>query len=339
MTTPSGHSRKKTCEKRIVSEYCRKSDAVISDMGQGCGCEHKHEHKHEHEREHEHELGGRNSESYGRLICDLCPRHCELEDGITGFCHARYASEGKIVCGNYGMITSLALDPIEKKPLYHFHPGSRILSAGSYGCNLRCPFCQNHEISMAGEKDAEASYIGPEKLVDMALELKGRGNIGIAYTYNEPLVGFEYVRDCSVLARESNLKNVLVTNGCFCEEPLREIFPLMDAVNIDLKGFSHSFYDKVGGDLETVKKAIKLSCEYCHVEVTTLVIPGENDSQDEIEAIASWLASISPDIPLHLSRFFPYYKMSDREATPVKKVYRLSDLARKHLRYVYEGNC
>jgi pyruvate formate lyase activating enzyme len=272
------------------------------------------------------------------LICPLCPRHCDLQPGQIGFCHARRNDGNAIVCINYGQITSLALDPIEKKPLARFHPGRKILSVGSFGCNLRCPFCQNSDISMADEL-CQTTYVSPEALVQEAMALKPQGNIGIAYTYNEPLVGYEYVLDCATLAHHAGLINVLVTNGMICEEPLAALLPLIDALNIDLKGFSQEVYTFVDGDLETVKQNIRMAAERCHVEVTTLIVPGLNDAPEAMEAEAVWLASISPEIPLHISRFFPHYKLLDRPPTPVETVYQLRDIAAKHLRYVYAGNC
>jgi pyruvate formate lyase activating enzyme len=246
---------------------------------------------------------------------------------------------GKIISNNYGKLTALALDPIEKKPLYHFYPGSKILSVGSYGCNLNCPFCQNCDISMVEGTEIDTAEIGCEELVRKALDLRGRGNLGIAYTYNEPLIGYEFVRDCATFAKENNLKNVVVTNGYICEEPLKELLPVIDAFNIDLKGFTERFYHKLRGDLATVKRTIELAATECHVEVTTLIIPGENDSEEEMEALSGWLASIDPKIPLHISRFFPRWQMQDKEATSVELVYRLAEIARKNLRNVHEGNC
>lgn len=274
-----------------------------------------------------------------KMVCNVCPHRCNLSEGQHGFCRGRVCREGKVISENYGRITSMALDPIEKKPLYHFYPGSRILSVGSYGCNLRCLWCQNHEISMANGKDIDFGNITTEALVDQAYELKDRGNIGIAYTYNEPLIGYEFVMDSSTLARKKGLKNVVVTAGFICEEPLRELLPLVDAFNIDLKGFSKEFYKRIKGDLDIVKNTIEIAAGHSHVEVTTLIIPGENDSEEEMEALSSWLCSINPDIPLHISRFFPRWKMQEKEATPVETVYRLAALARKRLNYVHEGNC
>ena len=274
-----------------------------------------------------------------KALCKLCFHHCALDDGQTGLCRARACQDGKIISLNYGKLTSLALDPIEKKPLRRFHPGSLILSVGSFGCNLRCPFCQNHEISMAGDSGIQTVEVSPEQLAAQAAELVPHGNIGVAYTYNEPLIGYEYVRDCAALVHEQGMVNVLVTNGTVEEEPWRALLPLIDAANIDLKGFTPAWYRRLGGDLETVKRSIALAAERCHVEVTTLLIPGENDSEEEIRELARWLASISPEIPLHLSRFFPQYQMVDRLPTPVEQVYRLAEAARGYLSYVYTGNC
>ena len=273
------------------------------------------------------------------IICQTCMHHCRLAPGQRGLCRARINKDGLIRCENYGRITSLALDPIEKKPLRRFHPGSLILSVGSFGCNLRCPFCQNHEISMAGDSGIPTVEVSPEQLAAQAAELVPHGNIGVAYTYNEPLIGYEYVRDCAALVHEQGMVNVLVTNGTVEEEPWRALLPLVDAANIDLKGFTPSWYRRLGGDLETVKRSIVLAAERCHVEVTTLLILGENDSEEEIRELARWLASISPEIPLHLSRFFPQYQMVDRLPTPVEQVYRLAEAARGYLSYVYTGNC
>ena len=271
--------------------------------------------------------------------CELCFHHCVLDVGQIGLCRARACQDGKIVSLNYGKLTSLALDPIEKKPLRRFHPGSLILSVGSFGCNLRCPFCQNHEISMAEDSGIPTVEVSPEQLAAKAAELVPQGNIGVAYTYNEPLIGYEYVQNCAALVHEQGMINVLVTNGTVEEEPWRALLPLVDAANIDLKGFTPSWYRRLGGDLETVKRSIVLAAERCHVEVTTLLIPGENDSEEEIRELARWLASISPEIPLHLSRFFPQYQMVDRLPTPVEQVYRLAEAARRYLSYVYTGNC
>lgn len=273
-----------------------------------------------------------------KKVCEICPHHCAIEEGKLGLCRGRTNIGGEIVCENYGKITSIALDPIEKKPLNRFYPGSFILSAGSYGCNLRCSFCQNSSISMTCGDETDYEQVMPGELVNIADSLRNKGNIGIAYTYNEPLISYEYVMDCAKHAKEKGLKNVVVTNGYICEEPLLKILSFIDAMNIDLKAFTDEFYKKINGDLETVKRTIQLAAKQCHVEVTTLIIPGENDSTDEMRQLSSWLASVDPDIPLHVTRFFPRWRMRDRQATPVETVYRLADIAREKLHYVYEGN-
>lgn len=273
-----------------------------------------------------------------KATCEICFHHCSLAEGQIGFCGARKNVDGKVICDNYGKITAIALDPIEKKPLKHFFPGSYILSIGSYGCNLHCPFCQNSDISMqyAGIR---THFISPQELVSKALELKSDGNIGVAYTYNEPFISYEYVTDCAGLVHQNEMKNVMVTNGTVEEAPLRKILPLIDAMNIDLKGFTGEYYRKLSGNLEVVKRTIEIAAKECHIEVTTLIVPGENDSDEEMEALAGWLASVDPEIPYHVSRFFPHYQMPDKPPTPVKTVYHLAEIARKHLKYVYTGNC
>ncbi len=276
-----------------------------------------------------------------KTVCQVCMHHCALEPGQTGLCRARKNEDGEIICENYGWITALALDPIEKKPLYEFHRGSTILSVGSYGCNLRCPFCQNHEISMTDRGTLDAEYMFPRELAETALTWKKEKrveNIGVAYTYNEPLVGWEFVRDTARLVREYGMQNVLVTNGTAGLETLEELLPWIDAMNIDLKGFREAYYRKLGGDLETVKAFIARSVESCHVELTTLIVPGENDSLEDMEAQAKWISGLCPSIPLHINRFFPRYRMRDREATDVGQLYRLAGTAEKYLEKVYVGN-
>lgn len=276
-----------------------------------------------------------------KTVCQVCMHHCALEPGQTGLCRARKNEGGEIICENYGWITALALDPIEKKPLYEFHRGSTILSVGSYGCNLRCPFCQNHEISMTDRGDLDAEYLSPRELAETALTWKKEKrveNIGVAYTYNEPLVGWEFVRDTARLVREYGMQNVLVTNGTAGLETLEELLPWIDAMNIDLKGFREAYYRKLGGDLETVKAFIARAVESCHVELTTLIVPGENDSLEDMEAQAKWISGLRPSIPLHINRFFPRYRMRDREATDVGQLYRLAGTAEKYLEKVYVGN-
>ena len=279
------------------------------------------------------------------MVCPVCFHHCILSEGQCGRCRARKNVNGTVVCDNYGKVTALALDPIEKKPLQHFMPGSLILSVGSYGCNLSCPFCQNHDISMGDSGSMEYRETSPEELAELAAvysrqsDRYGRKNIGVAFTYNEPLTGYEFVRDTSRMVRERGMKNVLVTNGTAELAVLEEILPFIDAMNIDLKGFTDSYYRKLGGSLEAVKAFICRAAEACHVELTTLIVPGENDSEEEIEREAEWIASVDQEIVLHVTRFFPRYKMTDRQATDVETVYRLRDTAGKHLKNVYTGNC
>lgn len=276
-----------------------------------------------------------------QVLCDVCPKFCKLREGQIGFCRARSNIGGKIVPINYGQATSLALDPIEKKPLMRFCPGTYILSYGSYGCNLRCPYCQNASISMAGPDNCPHRLITPEGLTDLAVDLSKQepGNIGVAFTYNEPTVCFEFIRDTSKLLHEAGLKSVVVTNGGLVKKYADELLPHVDALNIDLKGFSDEFYRYVKGEFDTVKDFIKAAVEHkCHVELTTLVIPTKNDDPEEMEREVDWIASISPDIPLHLSRFFPRYKVDDLPPTPAETIYRLKDIAEKKLKYVYTGN-
>ncbi|MBR4142184.1 MAG: AmmeMemoRadiSam system radical SAM enzyme [Firmicutes bacterium] len=280
-------------------------------------------------------------------VCSVCFRHCRIEEGQIGFCGGRTVKDGRVAAYNYGRITSLALDPIEKKPLSRFHPGSRILSAGSFGCNLRCPFCQNYDISWSGQamRYAEkAETLSPEELADLAEQLNARGNIGIAFTYNEPLIGYEFVRDTAKLAHERGLKNVLVTNGTAELAVLEELKPYVDAMNVDLKGFTDRYYNRVlGGDRKMVMDFIEAAAGFCHVELTTLIVPGENDSEEEMRELSAWVSRLrNPDgesIPLHVSRFFPRFHMQDRGPTDVRKVYRLAEVARENLEYVYTGNC
>jgi pyruvate formate lyase activating enzyme len=271
-----------------------------------------------------------------RAICLLCPHGCSVAPGHSGLCKARRNSDGRLLAWSYGKITSLALDPIEKKPLYRFYPGSRILSVGSFGCNFRCDFCQNWQIA---QREAAWRLIEPEEMAGLAVQAGTEGNIGLAYTYNEPLVGYEYVLDCARLIHGETMKNVLVTNGYINPEPLRALLPVIDAMNIDLKAWNADFYARIcGGRIDPVLETIRISAACCHVEITTLLIPGLNDDESDIEALAGWLASLSPDIPLHLTRHHPDYRMAEPGPISRARLEKLAAVARKSLKYVWLGN-
>ena len=295
-------------------------------------------------------------------VCDVCFRKCDIPEGKRGWCRARGNEGGHIYPANYGVVTGLALDPIEKKPLSRFMPGSMILSVGSFGCNLDCPFCQNFEIARAFEENAASEdpdvlysdedglhrinvrRMTPEELCALAQETRSQGNAGVAFTYNEPLVGWEFVRDTARLVRAAGMKNVLVSNGCVNADVAEEIIPLMDAANIDLKCFSEDGYKGfLGGDLELTKGFIRRAAGRIQLELTTLIIPGFNDTEEDMEREAEWIAGLDDgrgcEIPLHISRFFPRHRLTDRDATDVGLVYRLAEVARKYLKYVYTGNC
>ena len=243
------------------------------------------------------------------------------------------------------------IDPIEKKPLSRFFPGSRILSVGSYGCNLRCPFCQNYEISWsdaAWRYERRAKSMLPEELVDLAAGLRSSGNIGIAFTYNEPLIGYEFVLETARLAKKRGLKNVLVTNGTAQLSVLEKLGPYIDAMNIDLKGFTDRYYTQViHGSRQMVMEFITRAVKLCHVELTTLIVPGENDSVEEMSALSRWVARledgqgnvIGNKVPLHVTRFFPRFHMTDRDATDIGRIRLLTETAKENLAYVFPGNC
>lgn len=272
------------------------------------------------------------------IVCPVCFRHCALKEGQTGFCKARMNRNGESVCVNYGKVTSLALDPVEKKPFAMFYPSKKVLSVGSFGCNLDCPFCQNSEISRAGENAAEWRKIEPDELAGLAESMKNRGNIGAAFTYNEPMVGYEYVRDCAKAVRGRGMKNVIVTNGSVELPILDEVLPFADAFNIDLKSFTPEGYEKLNGNLNTVLNFIRRAAGSVHVELTALIVPGENDSENEMRELSSWVASVNRNIPLHITRFFPRYKMCGRDPTDITLLYRLEDIAKESLDTVLVGN-
>ena len=269
------------------------------------------------------------------IACKLCPHNCNIKDGMRGICGARELKNGLFQTLNYSEVSSIGIDPIEKKPLYHYRPGSQILSVGSFGCNFNCGFCQNYEISKNIPKTNEMS---PNNLVNLAIKTKDNGNIGIAFTYNEPSVWYEYVFDTSKLCRESGMDVVLITNGYINNEPLKDIIPYVNAMNIDLKAFNNEYYKNVcGGDIQSVLSTIRLASSMCHVEITTLIVGGYNDKDEEIEKLSRWIASVNPDIPLHLSRYFPTYKFTAPQ-TSEDIMIKCSRIAKKYLHYVYTGN-
>ena len=272
-----------------------------------------------------------------KAICPVCPHHCSLAEGQTGHCRARANRGGEVVSLSYGRVTSCALDPVEKKPFARWQPGKFILSVGTFGCNLSCAFCQNAQISQVGA-NAETDDLSPERLAELAELFVSRGNIGAAFTYNEPLIGWEYVYDAAKLLREKGLSVALVTNGTAKPDILEMLLPYVDAMNIDLKTWSADGYRALGGDLETVRRTIARAAKSCHVEVTTLAAPDFGDDVRAMDEEAAWLASISEELPLHISRYFPRWKM-DAPMTPLATIEALCETARKHLKYVYAGNC
>jgi pyruvate formate lyase activating enzyme len=272
----------------------------------------------------------------GVVHCLLCPQNCRLRDGETGRCGVRRADGDRLMSLNYEMVSAVAVDPIEKKPLYHFYPGSYILSIGTVGCNLSCGFCQNYELSTGRTATRRMSS---DQVVQLARrKLNGEASIGIAYTYSEPMVWFEYVMETAQKARDAGLKNVLVTNGEVQPDPLEELLQVIDAMNIDVKAFSQRFYTKTcSGPLKPVLETVERAAGKCHVEVTNLPIPTLNDSDEEFGSLVSWLAELDDTIPLHISRYFPNHRMS-LPPTPVATMLRAYGIAKQSLKYVYLGN-
>lgn len=267
-----------------------------------------------------------------RVRCQLCSKTCLIKEGELGFCQTRQNRDGILYADQYGRVCSINQDPIEKKPLYHFYPGREILSISGNGCNLKCQFCQNWQIS---QRKTPTQSLSPEEAVTLA---KQSNSLGIAYTYAEPLVWYEYVLETSKLVHRAGLKNVLVTNGEINEEPLRQLLPFVDAMNVDVKSMDDAFYQKVcRGNLEPVLRTVEISKDFCHLEITNLVIPTLNDSQENFENLCSWLASLDDKIPLHFSRYFPQYKM-DIPATPEETLRKAREIALGKLKYVYVGN-
>jgi pyruvate formate lyase activating enzyme len=270
-----------------------------------------------------------------KVHCFLCPHNCIIESGKFGKCKVRTNDRGSLYTINYGEVTSMALDPIEKKPLHYFKPSTHILSVGSFGCNFTCGFCQNHRIS---QEKASSEFISKEKLVELILSLEN--NIGVAFTYNEPSIWYEYIYEVAELIKKTDDKAsvILITNGFISEEPLKEILPYVDAMNIDLKSYNNYYYNKIcGGSLNPVLKTIDIAAKNCHVEITTLLVSGENDSIEEVENLAKFLSEIDKNIPLHLSRYFPMYKMNNPK-TDIKTMVRAEEIAKRYLNYVTLGN-
>ena len=262
--------------------------------------------------------------------CKLCPHECAIPPGGEGICWARKNEDGTLYAQNYGRTTSLAIDPIEKKPLFHFKPGSEILSVSPNGCNMRCPFCQNYTISF---KKAITKEIVPEELVKMAKEYN---TSSIAFTYAEPIIWFEFIKDTAKYAKKEEIDLVMVTNGLISKEPLNDLLEIVSAMNIDLKSMNPEYYKKVlKGNLEYTKNTIEEASKKIHVEITNLLIPGDNDM--EIEKLAKYLASIDKNIPLHISRYFPNNNYN-KPPTPINTLEEAYNTARKYLNYVYVGN-
>ena len=275
----------------------------------------------------------------GRVECTLCPHHCRIAEGKTGVCRSRENQCGMLMSEVYGNPCSLAIDPIEKKPLYHFHPGTTCLSLACTGCNFRCLNCQNHDISQVSPSDINHYELSPEDVVTLC---RKHHCPGIAYTYTEPLTYLEYIIDCAQQAHEAGLWNILVTAGYVCQEPLADLLPYLDAANVDLKSFSDDIYNKVnGGHLQPVLDTIlAMKQAGVWVEITNLVIPNVNDDMQMIRRMCRWLADNDlTEAPLHFSRFFPRYKMQDIPPTPIATLKTAKQIAEEEgIRYVYLGN-
>lgn len=275
----------------------------------------------------------------GAVECQLCPHHCRIVNGKTGACRSRRNEDGVLVSEVYGKPCSLAIDPIEKKPLYHFHPGTQCLSIACTGCNFRCLNCQNHEISQVSPDDVNHYELSPNEVVALC---RKHHCPGIAYTYTEPLTYIEYVTDTARLAHENGLWNILVTAGYVCQEPLKDLLPYLDAANIDLKSFSDSIYQRIsGGHLKPVLDTIQAMYDAgVWVELTNLIIPGVNDDMQMIRQMCLWLVNNGfADNPLHFSRFFPRFKMENIPPTPIHTLQEAKRIAEEEgIRHVYLGN-
>ena len=275
----------------------------------------------------------------GSVRCTLCPHRCLIKPGRRGFCNTRENRDGELYSLIYGELTAAAVDPVEKKPLFHFEPGSGTFSISSWGCNFHCPWCQNWHISQARPGDVATAQASPERIVEMA---KRHNCPSISFTYNEPIIWMEFVVDVSEIAKKQGIKTVLVTNGYITPEALEQVYHLIDAANVDVKGFNEEFYRKYcGAELEAVLQAVEMMHEKgIHVETTNLIIPGLNDDMEEFRRMCRWhLDSLGPDVPLHVSRFFPQYKMTHLMPTPVETLAKAWKIAREEgLNYVYVGN-
>lgn len=271
------------------------------------------------------------------VVCDLCPHRCRISQGHFGRCRSRKNENGKLIAYNYGRISTMAVDPIEKKPLYHFHPGTHVFSIGGIGCNLRCQYCQNATISQSPIGKKRTTYKSPAQIVEFCRQQNYRQ---IAFTYNEPAIWFEYIRDIAALDPE--LEIILVTNGTINKGPLDELCRISSAMNVDIKSFDAKFYENIcSGDLGSVKRACESAyASKVHLELTYLVIPGYNDDPEIVEGFIDWVIThLSPDVPVHFTRFHPDYNMIDLRLTPVDTLLKLQDLAKnKGLNYVYIGN-
>ncbi|MFH1149017.1 MAG: AmmeMemoRadiSam system radical SAM enzyme [Actinomycetota bacterium] len=267
-----------------------------------------------------------------RVACHLCPQECRINPDKKGFCRVRTNRQGTLYSDVYERILATNLDPVEKKPLYHFHPGSSILSIGTRGCNQRCEFCQNWEMI---ETDSPGTYMTSDEVAEMAGR---RGSIGVAYTYNEPFMWYEFVRECAAKVRERGYKNVMVTNGSVNPEPLAELLPFIDAMNIDVKSMDPEFYRKIcKSKLEPVLETCRTAAGRCHIEITNLIIPTLNDSDELIGELVDFVVGLGKGTPLHFSAYYPCYKMTI-EPTPLATLRRAYDLAKEKLDFVYMGN-
>lgn len=272
-----------------------------------------------------------------KSVCAVCPHSCQLGQADVGRCGQRRAQDGRVVALNYGRVSAMALDPVEKKPLFHFHPGRQLLSLGSLGCNLDCSFCQNHHLLEPG---TDFYQLDSQQLLRVLLQTAAQhpACVGVAFTYNEPTIGYEWLLDVAPLVQGRQLTSVLVTNGFLNPRPWQQLLAVMDALNIDVKSFSEEFYHKqCGGSLAPVLRNVEWAVEHAHVELTYLVIPGLNDGQAELRRFAQWLAAISPEVPVHLTRYFPSRRLR-LTPTPLETLRQLAEVVSEWLNFVYVGN-